>query len=39
MHKEGWSINELEMLTPFERDVYIRLYINDLKQRARDKET
>jgi hypothetical protein len=33
MHKEGWSLDELELITPFERAVYQQLYINDLKKR------
>ncbi|ADM80168.1 hypothetical protein phiAS5_ORF0325 [Aeromonas phage phiAS5] len=36
MHKEGWSIDELELTTPFERTIYQTLYINDLKQRAKE---
>ncbi|QIW87131.1 hypothetical protein AHP1_3001 [Aeromonas phage Ahp1_CNU-2021] len=38
LHREGWSLTELDTMTPFERTIYQQLYINDLKERRRNKE-
>ena len=31
-HKMNWSFDEIESRVPWEREVYIQLYIEDLKK-------
>jgi|14BtaG_2_1085337.scaffolds.fasta_scaffold01391_12 hypothetical protein len=31
-HKMNWSFQEIESQAPWEREVYIQLYIDDLKK-------
>ena len=36
MVKEGWSLVDLELMTPFDRQIYVQLYINELKKRQKE---
>ena len=31
-HKMGWSFDEIESRAPWEREIYLNLYIEDLKK-------
>lgn len=38
MHAHGWSLQEIEDVTPFERAIYHQLLVDELKKKAQEKE-